>query len=121
VNIQAYSAAMEQRLALRRDLKERLQQIRETAAQLGAAAGDLSDARPSSSATGLPADPLARIEPLCAVAAALAGHLRSNQSDIAALEQAIAAARRGARRDTVVRAAALAAGALIGVGVIVLR
>jgi hypothetical protein len=94
VNVQAYNEATEQRMQLRRDLRQRLQQVRDATSGLGVAAGGVRPApgRP------LSGEPMAQIDELCAGATALTQMLRRNQSEIVAAEQALRAARTRLKR-----------------------
>jgi hypothetical protein len=94
MNVQAYNEAMEQRLQLRRELRQRLHQIRDATNALGVAAGGVRPV-PGRPLTG---DPLAQIDELCGGASALTQMLRRNQSEIVAAEQALRAARTRLRR-----------------------
>jgi hypothetical protein len=106
MNVQAYNEAMEQRLQLRRDLRQRVQQIRDATNALGAAAGGVQPSAPSRLASG---EPLGQIDHLCSGASALTQMLRRNQSEIIAAEQALCAARTRAQR---IRLLAIAGGVL---------
>jgi hypothetical protein len=123
MNVQAYTEAMERRLQLRRDLRERLQQIHETAAALAASAGMAAPGTPKAAEEQLPAahrEPLTKIEPQCARAAVLTEALRRNQSETAAVEQALRT-EQWQGRVAIVRAVALSAGVVAGVGAFLLR
>jgi hypothetical protein len=90
MNVQAYNEAMEQRLQRRRELRQRLQQIREAASSLGVASGGVKPGAPSRALSG---DPLSQIDQLCAGASALTQMLRRNLSEVVATEAVLRAAR----------------------------
>jgi hypothetical protein len=89
MNVQRYIEASQQRLQLRRDLTERLQQLRDATGMLGAAA---TGVRPAPAGPP-PEDPLAQIDPLCSGARSLTQMLRRSHSEIAAAEDALETAR----------------------------
>lgn len=109
MNVQSYTEALEQRLQLRRDLRQRLQAIREVAGALGAAAGGL---KPLSAGPLPEQDPLTQIDPLCAAAGSLTQMLRRNQAEVTGVEQALRAAHRRARRLALLRNGLIVLGVL---------
>jgi hypothetical protein len=117
MNVQPYTEASGQRLQLRRELRQRLQQISEATAALGAAAPGV-EAAP---VEPLPREALAHVEPLCSVARSLTKMLRRNQSDIAAVEQALRVARARAQRVRWLAAGLGVLAVLTAVAVLLLR
>lgn len=113
MNVQAYTEASEQRLKLRRELMERLAQVREAATALGAAAAGVQPAAVEPRAE----EPLAQIDLLCAGARSLTEMLQRNQSETVAAEQALKDARARAHRNRLL-ALGLLAVSLLGVAVL---
>lgn len=117
MNVQPYTEASQQRLQLRRDLIQRLAQISEATTALGLAA-------PGVEAAAVPLrqqEVLAQIAPLCSVARSLTKMLRRNQSEIAAVEQALRMARARAQRMKLLVAGCAGLAVLAAAAVLLLR
>ncbi len=95
MSLQDYMQALEQRFALRRDLKRRLQGLSDAHSMLTVAAGKLVLPEATLQVT---ADPLGQIEPLVTEAGSLSQRIRACDAEIAATEKALAEAQNRAKR-----------------------